>query len=52
MKVINTDFYNYNENWVNTYISPGIKDVPAKLAAEEVEKMGIGTNIYFANIFN
>ncbi len=52
MKVINTDFYNYNENWVNAYISPGIKDVPAKLAAEEVEKMGIGTNIYFANIFN
>ena len=52
MKVINPEFYIYTENWVNTYISPAIKGVPYNLVREEIEKIGVGTGIYFVPIFN
>ena len=46
------EFYKYNQEWIDTYINIATKTAPSDLLLEEVEKMGVYTNIFFVPVFS
>ena len=50
--MIQEDFFTLNQNWINKYVHAAPKTSPSDLILDEVEKMGVKTNIFFVPIFN
>jgi len=49
---INPEFCQYNQKWIDNYINVATKTAPSDLILDEVEKMGVRTNIFFVPVFN
>ena len=50
--MIQEDFFTLNQNWINKYVHTAPKTSPSDLILDEVEKMGVKTNIFLLPVFN